>query len=237
MSTNKKIISLIIILIMLLTLATAVNAYTVTMNLTSEEKYIKEGTEVIVKINLGEIETIDGIKSITANLSYDKNVFEEVKKEDISGQNEWNISYSTRSGNINFIKTERTTTSELVATVKLKFKETVAGNSTTVTLGNIIASGGRVEDGETGDITVSDASVTFTREVKPSPSPEPSVSPEAQPSTPAKNIEVKEKDSTTAKVRIPQTGVSYDIVIALVAVVILSVVSYVAYEKTKKDIK
>lgn len=236
MRTSKKITLAVLILMFMFFVTTTINAatnYSASMSLSAEDKIIESGKTVTVSVNLTAINAGDGIDTIITTLNYDKNVFETVKESDITTQNGWDIDpYVESSGTMIIENNTKVNSASTVATIKLKFKENVAVEETTVTLKETTVSGGLEGAGGTGDIDVANASVTFTKEKPASEEPTPTTT-----TTPAKNIEVTKKDSTTAKNRIPQTGVSYDVVIALVVVSMVAIASYVAYAKTKKDIK
>lgn len=227
MKRKSKIkILIVFIILMMTTISTIVNAaeenYSVGMSLTSSSK-LKAGDTVTVQVKLTNINAGEGIDTITAAINYDSNVFEDITSADLTASNEWTPSYATTSKMLTLLKNNKVTSAETVLTIKLKVKDTLNVNSTTVTLKDITASGGRIVDGGTGDITVSNASVTISAEQTTS-------------TTPTNNTIIK--DNTVTKTQtLPKTGIAQYSVIAIVVIAIIAVASYVAYKKIAKDVK
>lgn len=229
MRKNLKIKACIVMamIIMMIAISTIVNAaetnYSVGMSLTSSSK-LKEGDTVTIKVNLTSINAGEGIDTITAAINYDANVFEDITSSDLTASNDWTPSYAASSKMLTLLKNSKVTAAETVLTIKLKVRDVINVNSTTVTLKEIVASGGRVTDNGTGDITVKDASVTLSKDQEP-----------VTPVTPTNNTI---KDNTTTKIpTLPKTGVAQYSVLAIVVVAIIAIASYVAYKKIAKDVK
>lgn len=117
-------------------------------------------------------------------------------------------------------RNDKITSAQAVLRINLTVKSTLTKDSATVTLKDIVVSGGRIQDGGTGDIDVTSTSVTIEKATEE-----------------VKQIEVKKNDSTTATKKIPQTGVDYTVVIAIALVMVVAVVSYVRYAVYRKDVK
>ena len=98
---------------------------------------------------------------------------------------------------------------------------------------DITASGGRVSDGGTGDITVNNASVTISKTKDASSNSE---TPTPTPSTTTNNTTIKDT-TTTKKTTLPKTGLGQAGVIAIVVVAIIGIFSYALYKKIAKDVK
>ena len=221
MKKSKSLIILAIISI-LITMTTVVFAdntnYSVKMSLTSNSK-LKEGDTVIVKVNLTNINAGQGIDTITAQLNYDEDVFEALSATDMTAGTDWTPSFANSTKMLTLLKNTKVTQPETVLTVTLKVKNAINTDSTTITLKDIVVSGGRVVDGGTGDISVNSASVTISREKAP---------------TSSNTI----KDNTvTNRPTLPQTGVEQIGLIAIFAVSIIGIFSNVLYKKIAKDVK
>ena len=229
MRKNLKMKAFIVIamIIMMITISTIVNAaetnYSVGMSLTSSSK-LKAGDTVTIKVNLTSINAGEGIDTLTAAINYDANVFEDITSSDLTASNDWTPSYASSSKMLTLLKNSKVTAAETVLTIKLKVRDVINVNSTTVTLKEIVASGGRVTDNGTGDITVKDAAVTLSTEQEP-----------VTPVTPTNNTI---KDNTTTKTpTLPKTGVAQYSVLAIVVVAVIAIASYIAYKKIAKDVK
>lgn len=240
MKSNSKMKSLMMIAIIaiMLTISTIANASTgdsVGMSLTSNSK-LKEGDTVTVNVNLTSINAGNGIDTITGELSYDTNVFETLSTSSFTASNEWTPSYASSTNMLTVLKNSKVKSPETVLTITLKVKNTISVNSTTITLKNIVVSGGREVDGGTGDIKVNNASVTLSK------AQEPASSTEEPTNTPAPQNTVKQnsisKDNTTTKTTtLPKTGLEQYGVIAIVVVAIIGIFSYGLYKKIEKDVK
>lgn len=240
MKNNTKLKSIIAIalIMMIIALCTGVNAatgeaYSVGMSLTSNSK-LNAGDTVTVSVNLTSVNAGNGIDTITAELDYDTNVFEAISSSDFTASSGWKApSYAAASKMLTVQKDSKVKAAETVFTISLKVKNPVNVDSTTISLKDITASGGRVSDGGTGDITVNNASVTISKTKDASSNTE---TPTPTPSTNKKNTTVKDT-TTTKKTTLPKTGLGQAGVIAIVVVAIIGIFSYALYKKIAKDVK
>ena len=240
MKNNTKLKSIIAIalIIMIIALCTGVNAatgeaYSVGMSLTSNSK-LNAGDTVTVSVNLTSVNAGNGIDTITAELDYDTNVFEAISSSNFTASSGWKApSYAAASKMLTVQKDSKVKAAETVFTISLKVKNPVNVDSTTISLKDITASGGRVSDGGTGDITVNNASVTISKTKDASSNTE---TPTPTPSTNKKNTTVKDT-TTTKKTTLPKTGLGQAGVIAIVVVAIIGILSYALYKKIAKDVK
>lgn len=244
MKNNLKVKSLmtIIIIAIMLTISTIANASTgdsVGMSLTSSSK-LKAGDTVTVNVNLTSINAGNGIDTITAELAYDTSVFETLSSSSFTASNDWTPSYASSTNMLTVLKNSKVKSPETVMTITLKVKDTISVNSTTITLKNIVVSGGREVDGGTGDIYVNNALVTISKAEEASSSTEkPANNTINNPGTSntAKQNNVS-KDSTTTKTStLPKTGLEQYGTIAIVVVAIIGIFSYVVYKKIEKYVK
>lgn len=238
MKNNTKLKSIIAIalIMMIITLCTGVNAetnYSIGMSLTSNSK-LNAGDTVTVSVNLTSVNAGNGIDTITAELDYDTNVFEAISSSNFTASSSWKApSYAAASKMLTVQKDSKVKAAETVFTISLKVKNPVNVDSTTISLKDITASGGRVSDGGTGDITVNNASVTISKTKDASSNSE---TPTPIPSTNKKNTTVKDT-TTTKKTTLPKTGLGQAGVIAIVVVAIIGILSYALYKKIAKDVK
>ena len=236
MKNNTKLKSIIAIalIMMIIALCTGVNAatnYSVGMSLTSNSK-LNAGDTVTVSVNLTSVNAGNGIDTITAELNYDTNVFEAISSSNFTASSSWKApSYAAASKMLTVQKDSKVKAAETVFTISLKVKNPVNVDSTTISLKDITASGGRVSDGGTGDITVNNASVTISKTKDASSNTE-----TPTPSTNTKNTTVKDT-TTTKKTTLPKTGLGQAGVIAIVVVTIIGIFSYALYKKIAKDVK
>lgn len=221
-SKKTKVLAIMLIVALVLSIASVVNAYSTTGTLTSSTSKLVEGETVTISLNLSSIDAGEGLQSIEATLDYDTNVFETLASSGVSGSSGWNISYEPTTKRIagEVDGATKMTANGTIATITLKAKSTISVSSTTIKLSEIVVSGGSVASGGTGDIDVPDATCTLTK-----PAPTPSTTPASTTPSTDKTISAKE---------IPQTGVDYTTVaaMAIAAVVgIICLVRYIVYRK------
>lgn len=240
-SLKLKTLTTIIMIIMVITMSTAVNAvdtdnYSVGASLTSNAK-LQEGETINVSVNLTSVNAGEGIDTITAELEYDKNVLEPITVANFTGSNSWTPSYAETSNVTTFIKTSKVKSAETVATISFKVKTTISVDSTTIKLKDIVASGGRVVDGGTGDINVRTAVLTISKTKDSTSTTEDGKTPSYNEITSNTTIKTQtSKDNTTTKTKLPKTGIEQYGLVSVV-VVIIGIFSFVLYKKISKDVK
>ena len=235
-SNFKKVVG-VIVLIAILAISTMVSAYSVGMTLTSSSK-LKEGENVVVNVNLGTIDAGNGIDTIAAKLVYDTNVFEVVNASSFASSTGWTMSYAESTNMLTGVKNSKVTSGEVVCTITLKVKDSISKDSTTITLNNITVSGGRVQDGGTGDIIVNDASVKISKAKEPvSEQSETPTNKRAE--TPATTTTTAAKKDTTVNSTsvLPKTGINNTVVIAILSIALVGIGSFVVYKKMSKEVK
>ncbi len=230
---NVKLVTVVFIMTLILTISTIVNAYSVGMTLTSNSK-LKAGDTVTVTVNLGTVDAGNGIDTITGELNYDKNVFETLASSNFASSNEWTPTYAASTNMISLLKNTKVKAGETVLTITLKVKSSISVKSTTITLKDIVVSGGRVADGGTGDITVNNASVTINAESSSTNTVTPT---NTTNTTNTKTNTIKKDNTVTSKTKLPKAGLEQYGIIAIVVVAIVGIFSYVLYKKTSKEVK
>ena len=199
------------------------------MSLSSSSK-LKAGDTVTVTMSLGNIDAGNGIDTITAELNYDKNVFETVETSNLIASNSWTPTYASSTNMLTVLKNSKVTKGETVLTITLKVKSTLSVKSTTVTLKDIVVSGGRVQDGGTGDINVNNASVTINADSDAISKNENTISNTTTTTNTTTNTTKQNttlKDNTvTKKSTLPKTGIGQSGIIAIVVIAIVGTFSY-----------
>ena len=240
MKTKLKTLLKISIMALILVISTISNAASVGMTLSSNSK-LKAGDTVTVTMSLGNIDAGNGIDTITAELNYDKNVFETVETSNLIASNSWTPTYASSTNMLTVLKNSKVTKGETVLTITLKVKSTLSVKSTTVTLKDIVVSGGKVQDGGTGDINVNNASVTINADSDAISKNENTISNTTTTTNTTTNTTKQNttlKDNTvTKKTTLPKTGIKQGGVIAIVVIAIVGTFSYVLYKKTSKEVK
>lgn len=240
MKTKLKTLITVSIMALIVVISTISNAASVGMLLSSNSK-LKAGDTVTVTMSLGNIDAGNGIDTITAELNYDKNVFETVETSNLIASNSWTPTYASSTNMLTAVKNSKVTKGETVLTITLKVKSTLSVKSTTVTLKDIVVSGGRVQDGGTGDINVNNASVTINADSDAISKNENTISNTTTTTNTTTNTTKQNttlKDNTvTKKTTLPKTGIEQGGVIAIVVIAIVGTFSYVLYKKTSKEVK
>ena len=240
MKTKLKTLLTVSIMALIVVISTISNAASVGMTLSSNSK-LNAGDTVTVTMSLGNIDAGNGIDTITAELNYDKNVFETVETSNLIASNSWTPTYASSTNMLTAVKNSKVTKGETVLTITLKVKSTLSVKSTTVTLKDIVVSGGRVQDGGTGDINVNNASVTINADSDAISKNENTISNTTTTTNTTTNTTKQNttlKDNTvTKKTTLPKTGIEQGGVIAIVVIAIVGTFSYVLYKKTSKEVK
>ena len=238
MKTKLKTLLTVSIMALIVVISTISNAASVGMTLSSNSK-LKAGDTVTVTMSLGNIDAGNGIDTITAELNYDKNVFETVETSNLIASNSWTPTYASSTNMLTAVKNSKVTKGETVLTITLKVKSTLSVKSTTVTLKDIVVSGGRVQDGGTGDINVNNASVTINADsdaISKNENTTGNTTNSSKTNTTKQNTTLKD-NTVTKKTTLPKTGIGQSGVIAIVVIAIVGTFSYVLYKKTSKEVK
>lgn len=230
MKNELKIKTLIAIMIMaiIVVMNTFVLAedtnYSAGISLTSNSK-LKEGETVTVNVKLTSVNAGAGIDALTAKIEYDTNVFEELATTNFTSSTGWTPAFSSTTNKMTLLKSEKVTSEETIFTINLKVKSSISVDSTKITLKDIVASGGVLESGGTGDIVVNNSSVTINREKTATTTTE---KPE--------NNKVIQDITTTTKTTLPKTGIKrYGA--AIILLMVIAIIGIILYKKIAKDVK
>ena len=209
---------LLTILVVLIGLKNYVYASSFNFNATASKTTVKPGEEVVVSIKILDIEDVNdlGINAIEAILEYDSNVFEAISSEDISGKNNWTLTYNAENKNFlahNIVSGVKET--QEIGQIKFKAKNNISSDIlTNITFKNIESNDG------TKIINETDKQVNFTIKVD---EPINSVV-EQQP-------KIETKTDVKANQSIPQTGESENIMIIIGIATVVGLVSYIKFKK------
>ena len=236
----KKIISLIVILIIIISLVS--NVYAVSsckVSLQIEKGEISNNSEVIVNVNLSKIQDENGIFGISAVLKYDEKSLEYIEME---GQEGWETpTYYEDSGIVILLRDkEYATTDQTVC--KIKFKIIDANQeSMRISLEDIVASNGDIDItlGETSENVKDEGIVPILPEPTEPTTPEPSnpepINPQPVDPTPDEGTSGNEEVSnistpaSNADSNIPYAGAhdNISIILWIIAFIMLATASFI----------
>ncbi len=135
---KKSIAILLTILLIFITATTVLAAEKV--ELTTNKSELNVGEEFQISINFDSEET--SLYSYTAKLNYDKDIFEEIEKEDFEEQENWSdITYSKYDNKFS-LSSKDEENNQKVLNINLKVKENAKSGETTITLHSASASNG-----------------------------------------------------------------------------------------------
>lgn len=129
MKKTLKIFAMMIIAILVLTTSVFAASFIISANVQKNEK------EYTVTLMLDKIiADVQGINVFSTNFEYDKEVFEEIKKADITSKNDWNdVTYNEETGKMLLFRSDFTNESNKpIIEIKLKQKENVSKNKTEI---------------------------------------------------------------------------------------------------------
>lgn len=261
---KKILISVIISILMVLTISnfTSVNASSFVCSPTSSKKNVKPGEEITITLSVSNIDLGDkGMQVLEGVLKYDDEVFEPVKKTDISGQSNWVVEYNDENtdlhGKFLFMTLgEGIKEDKEFATIKLKVKEDAEPQTTTVTLSNIAANDGTnlVEEG-TKNIPIVIESINDSSNDGSNDNSGSNVNDEGNKdsnqgtqagnenkgtqtingSNTAKNNN-SNKNNTIANKLLPKTGTDKKHIVIFIGVLMIAIFGIISYKKYKKII-
>ncbi len=163
MKTKIRNITIILILAIIILFSKTVKAESkVEMQLTSSDTKLIAGQSVEVTLSITNIDAGNGIDAIVGKINYDENVFEEITDEELDGQNKWNVQiYNPNTRLFTISKSSKVNKNSDVLKITFKVKEGVTAENAKISISDIVVSGGSVATGGTGDIKVSETSITI----------------------------------------------------------------------------
>ncbi len=159
----KSIISIIIFCIIIL-LTSKVNAYNVSMNLSTNSTMLEPNRTYTINASIVNNNTGDGIDTIMATLEYDENIFDKSATV-VNATNGWSPLYDDETGSIILQKMKKSNSNDIFLTFILKTKNNLSANETLVKLKDVTMSGGSVADGGTADIYIPEVNLKFSTNV------------------------------------------------------------------------
>ena len=147
---KKVLINLLIVIVAIIVMSTnmAVQAVGFKLNATSNATTVKPGDEITITLAVSDVDLGEnGMNTLEGTLDYNRDIFEEVKSSDIATQNGWIVTYNDEATGLNgkFLATktgEGVKENQTLATIKLKVKENVSNQTTSVTIKDIATNDG-----------------------------------------------------------------------------------------------
>lgn len=250
----KKTISIVTIVMMLLAIITS-NVYaagqTFAISLSADNKEVNQSGEVTLILNVKDFENMtDGLMGYTAKIEYDTSFFETLTQESFSAKGTWSV--PTFNPITNLLTADSATgvkTNSDVFTVKFKVKENaLIGASTTISIKDFTAAEG---DAEIKAKEVASVSLTVKAKDNQQEQPENTTNTinnginiidntinnnnttKNTINTSGNTANLIGNNTNTAGGNIPQTGEQDWIFIAIVATLVVGVVSYLRYRNMK----
>lgn len=222
----------VLVLIALISMATlSFAAGSANVTLASDSK-LEEGSTVTINFNLTALQAGTGVNSLTADFDYDTDVFEEVTHTSFSSTTGWTPYYSASLKTLTLTNNAKVTSAQTIMTISLKVKAGITKNEATVSLKNIVLSGGSVAAGGVGDIDAGTINITIKKDQEPAVVVKP-----AEEKQEIKTVTAETKtDASVKKTDIPKTGAEIYGIISAIVFVTFAGVSFVAFKKMK-DIK
>lgn len=235
----KKTLVLVMIILLVVMSACVYAAPAVTVNLTTTATKLTPGEEVEITFSVGSITGMEeGLETIQGTLEYDTNIFETITENSVKNMNEWSISINPDTNifaGTNFKKA----TSGGIFTITLKVKEGVTAKSTTVSIKDI-----KTTDSSNDDAKVDIAKVSVTiGNANDTPSNNNNVVGNTVGNTTentagnnaSSNVTNTNKaDNTLSSTKLPKTGITPYVIIALVVVAVIATVSVIRYKNIMK---
>ncbi len=138
----------VVVIILLITLTMLASNILATANLVAQAKTstneLKGGEEITITLRFDEYQQIkDGINAYKATLEYNKEIFEEVKQEDLQSLNDWEkLQYNQTTGEFVAIKRGGSKAPEDIVNITLKTKQEVKATKTEIKIKDIVTSEG-----------------------------------------------------------------------------------------------
>lgn len=244
---KKKFLKIVIIMIMLvITYTTIVNALSFTATMETTTTTVAEATEFTVTVKVSNLDVGEnGINSLTGTLKYNKDVFEEITDSSVEGLNGWNSSYEKDSGKITSTKQSFVKSEESVFNITLKTKKDVTGKEGLIEFTDIKA--------QNSDSQIEAPNISVTINVGTESGNTANVANTQNSATilpvsnnTAKNNTTNNVVNNTAKSfinsanvlndDIPETGVKDTLAIAMFAVILVAIVVFIRIERINKEI-
>ena len=132
---NKKIVGTIIFIIIVTTVIVSNGVLFAKVTASANKAKIKPGEDVVITLTLSDIEgSEEGVSGFETVLKYDKEVFEQIKKEDMSSG--WTLNYVPGQEFITVETTNAVTSGTGILTIRLKAKSNAKVGTTHIEFTN-----------------------------------------------------------------------------------------------------
>lgn len=246
------IITILIIVMSAISTVQAASTNTFKATLNANKTTIKVGEQVTVTIKVSDINMGEtGINTLEGTISYDKNIFEEVKSSNIQSLNNWTTTFNDESSTLNgkFLAVNLSSgTKETTEIFNITFKvksEIEKSTKTQITFKDITSNDGTdlVNVGtKSVEITVDTGKTNDTNNgnnqngnSQNSNNQNNNANTGVTNTTNNKN-NIAKKDNTTSTKILPKTGLSVAIIVALAIAIITGIILAIK-NKTMRDIK
>ncbi len=147
---KKKTIEMLILILTIIAILmpTHVNANSFKLNATANKNTIKEGETVTITLKLSNIDVGTlGINTVEGMISYDTNIFEEITQASFTSLNNWSLTYNGEETEykgkiLGVILASGVTEDQEIGKIKLKVKENVSFQETSIFIKNITTNDG-----------------------------------------------------------------------------------------------
>lgn len=251
MKRKKIVITLLTILtVIALMIGKSFAAGSFSASLTPNNSKVSKGSEVKVTLKLSGINVDGGINGLVGTLKFDTDRLT-LSKTDIKGLDGWTVTYNEENKKIEIDCAEAVTSDTEIATFTFKVDEKTTATSAAVQLVSISAANSTLDDPvKISDITTNigigaslgvnnetpSTSNETKNEVKNETNNESSntVRNSITGNTVSNNIQKGSNSTTVNNENIPYTGASNYLVPLMIAVLALSIISFVNYKRIEK---
>lgn len=237
-TVEKLILSILIMIVCMIGVTVqADSGHTFKAAVTPTEKTLKPGEEITITMNISDINMGDnGINTVEGNISYDNNIFEEVKSSNIQALNNWSTTYNDEGTSLNgkFLSVNLSAgvkENTSIFSIKLKVKSSLNENKETYIQFNNITS----NDG-TNLVNAGNKSVKVTVQAGTQENKNVDTTGGQTTSDTKNNTTSGKTDKTQSKTILPKTGISSTVLIILATLLIVTIVLAIK-NRMMKDIK
>lgn len=247
MKRKKIVITLLtIVTVIALMIGKSFAAGSFSASLTPNNSKVSKGSEVKVTLKLSGINVDGGINGLVGTLKFDTDRLT-LSKADIKGLDGWTVTYNEENKKIEIDCAEAVMSDTEIATFTFKVSEKTTATSAAIQLVSISAANSTLDDPvKISDITtnigigtsigVNNETPSTSNETKNETNNESSntVRNSITGNTVSNNIQKGSNSTTVNNENIPYTGASNYLVPLMIAVLALSIISFVNYKRIEK---
>lgn len=253
---KKRIVKICIIAMLLVWVyTTIVNALSFSATMTPSSTAVDESTEFTIRVSVSNLDVgSNGINTLSGTLKFDDDVFEDITDSSIEGLNSWSPTFNADTGKITLTKTTFVKTEEAVFQITFKTKTDISAESGTIMFTNIVASNSETEinasdistkivigSDNTNTANVTNENNTGVLNIVPkTPTTNNTVNNIVNntANNVSKNIsKYNVVNNTSSEDDIPHTGVEDTILYIIIALIVVSIVFYIKFERVNKEIR